>query len=119
VFNKPETRLLAAGEFRFCRANPLVSFLTIPFFWYIERVSKKKFSETMAIVNRLGEIAKKRELSRYKVWKLTGLAQDTAYRLYSDRLYVPGQEVMDAVCSALDLQPGEWLQYVPDEDLAA
>lgn len=76
----------------------------------------------MAIVNNLKKVIadKRPELtSRYKFWKKSGLAQDTAYRLWSDRLYVPGQEVMDAVCSQLDLQPGEWLQYIPDEDIAA
>lgn len=73
----------------------------------------------MAIVNRIGNIANEQELTRYRFWKMTGLAQDTAYRLYSDRFYIPGQDVMDAVCAALNLQPGEWLQYIPDDQLAA
>lgn len=65
--------------------------------------------------NALKELMDSRGVTRYRLWKLTGLAQNTAYRLYDDSEYVPGGDVMDSVCAALDCQPGDWLVYIPDE----
>ncbi|MBW4469293.1 MAG: helix-turn-helix transcriptional regulator [Stenomitos rutilans HA7619-LM2] len=48
-------------------------------------------------------------MTRYRFWQKTGLARVTAYRLVDDPLYVPGGDVWEKVCAALDCQPGELL----------
>ena len=69
----------------------------------------------MAVKNRLKEVMDQRGKTRYWLWKNAGLSQNTAYRLYDDDNYIPGGDVMDAVCEALHIQPGEWIQWVPHE----
>ena len=68
----------------------------------------------MAVKNTLKQLMDSKGKTRYWLWKQTGLAQNTAYRLYDDEDYVPGAEVMDAVCEALQVQPGEWIKWVPE-----
>ena len=67
------------------------------------------------MINTLKDLLESRKKTRYWLWKETGLAQNTAYRLHDDPKYIPGGEVMDAVCKALNVQPGEWLRYIPEE----
>lgn len=55
--------------------------------------------------------------TRYWFWKEAGLSQATAYRLYDDPSYIPTGSVMDRICKALSIQPGEWIEYIPDEDV--
>ncbi len=57
-----------------------------------------------------------KNLTRYQFWKDTGLAQNTAYRLYDDPTYIPGGTVMDKIPGFYGIQPGEYLEYLPDED---
>ncbi|WP_431192511.1 helix-turn-helix domain-containing protein [Stenomitos frigidus] len=61
----------------------------------------------------------KDKTSAYRFWKLTGLARDTAYKLYNNPDYVPGGEVLDAVCRFYKQQPGEFLVWSPDDETAA
>ncbi|MCG8362307.1 MAG: helix-turn-helix transcriptional regulator [Pseudanabaenales cyanobacterium] len=70
----------------------------------------------MTVRNTLKALLKSKGKKRYWLWKETGLSQNTAYRLVDDPSYIPGGEVMDAVCKALRVQPGEWLVWTPDED---
>ena len=65
------------------------------------------------MINTLKQLLLSRDRTRYWLWKQTGLSQNTVYRLYDDSSYIPGGEVMDAVCEALEVQPGEWLQWIP------
>ncbi len=69
----------------------------------------------MAVINTLKELLESKERTRYWLWKRSGLAQNTVYRLHDDPKYIPGGDVMDAVCEALEVQPGEWLKWIPKE----
>ena len=73
----------------------------------------------MAVRNRLKEEIDSRRWSKYRFWKETKLARVTAYRLIDDPSHNVTAEVIDSVCRALNIQPGEWLQYIPDEESAA
>ena len=56
------------------------------------------------LIDALGE-------TRYQFWKKTGLAQNTAYRLYDEPEYIPGRSVIDKLCSAYGWQPGDFIVY--------
>lgn len=66
--------------------------------------------------NTLSELLKTKGKTRYWLWKETGLAQNTAYRVVDDQSYIPGGDVMDRICSVLSVQPGEWLVWLPEQD---
>ncbi|MBD2259271.1 helix-turn-helix transcriptional regulator [Pseudanabaena sp. FACHB-2040] len=69
------------------------------------------------MVNVIPEFAKARGCKNaYELCKATGLPQATIYRLYNDPTAYPSKETQEAICRALDAQPGDFLRYVPDED---
>ena len=68
------------------------------------------------MINTLKDLLESRSKTRYWLWKQTGLAQNTVYRLHDDPKYIPGGEVMDAICEALRVQPGEWLKWIPRDE---
>jgi DNA-binding Xre family transcriptional regulator len=70
----------------------------------------------MAVKNLIASALEKKGLSKYKFWQSSGLARVTAYRLVDDPYYVPGGEVFDKVCHALNCQPGELLIWVPNAE---
>lgn len=66
---------------------------------------------------RLAAILAARGWSPYRLARETGLTVPTAYRLADPRL-VFGRftaDTLDRLCAALDVQPGELLEWVPDE----
>jgi len=73
----------------------------------------------MAVRNRIKEFLENRPdsvtgksgTSAYRFWKETNLSRPTAYRLVSDPTYVPAGEVLDKICSAYQVQPGELLVW--------
>jgi DNA-binding Xre family transcriptional regulator len=69
----------------------------------------------MVMKNKVRDVLEARGKTRYWLWKATGLAQNTAYKLVDDPFYIPGSDVMDAVCEALQIQPGEWLEWIPGD----
>jgi len=69
----------------------------------------------MAIRNRIKELVNSRGISVYRFWKDTGIGQNTAYDLYHHPNRYPMAEVMDAICRAYGVTPGDVLEYVPDD----
>jgi putative transcriptional regulator len=66
---------------------------------------------------RLEKVLKERGWTAYRLAKETGLTTPTAYRLAN-----PTQEfgrftgdTLDRLCAALQVQPGELLEWVPDK----
>jgi len=70
----------------------------------------------MAVKNLVAQALEARGMTRYRFWKETGLARVTAYRLVDDSFYIPGGDVWDKVCCALNCQPGDLLVWFPDEE---
>lgn len=71
----------------------------------------------MGIRNTIEALAKKYgDDTAYKFWKRTGLSQTTAYRLYQNRDAIPSEPAMTAICQAYDVQPGDFLEYVPTQE---
>jgi len=71
----------------------------------------------MAIRNRIKELLDGMKKTRYQFWKDTGLSQNTAYRLYDDPTYVPGPSVMDKISKRYNIQPGDYVVFIPDDEL--
>lgn len=59
------------------------------------------------MLNNIKELCEKRGISGYKFWKLTGMPQSTAYRLYSDSWAYPSKENLLVICRALNVSPAD------------
>ncbi len=75
-------------------------------------------NRSMAIRNQVKQIVDAKGISRYRFWKDIGVAQNTAYALYDDPTQIPTASVMDKICAAYGLQPGDFLVYMPDSEAA-
>ena len=67
------------------------------------------------MLNRIHEFIQNRGISRYRFWQDTQLGRDTAYRLCNDPTYIPTGGVLDKICSAYKIQPGEFLEWRDDQ----
>ena len=72
----------------------------------------------MTVRNRIKELVDAQGKSRYRFWKDIGVSQNTAYGLYDDPAQIPTGDVMDKICRAYGIQPGDFLIYIPDEAAA-
>jgi DNA-binding Xre family transcriptional regulator len=71
----------------------------------------------MSVINAIKEFVQANGCKNaYEFWKVTGLSQATAYRLYNDPNSYPSRDTQNAICKAFEAQPGDFLRYVPDED---
>ena len=66
---------------------------------------------------RLAELLKRRGWTPYRLSQMTGLTAPTAYRLADPELRFGRYttDTLDRLCRALDVQPGELLERVPDQ----
>jgi putative transcriptional regulator len=66
---------------------------------------------------RLAEILKERGWTPYRLSQVTGLTAPTLYRLADPELRFGRftTDTLDRLCEALDVQPGDLLEWVPDE----
>ncbi|PLZ89487.1 MULTISPECIES: helix-turn-helix domain-containing protein [Fischerella] len=65
----------------------------------------------MAVKNRIKYLIDALGETRYQFWKKTGLAQNTAYRLYDHPDYIPGRDVIEKLCRTYKWQPGDFIVY--------
>jgi DNA-binding Xre family transcriptional regulator len=72
--------------------------------------------KSMPVQNRIKDLVDSMKKTRYQFWKETKLSQNTAYRLYDDPAYIPGDTVMNKICRTYPgVQPGDFVVYVPDD----
>lgn len=64
----------------------------------------------------LAEILKRKGWTPYRLSRVTGLTAPTAYRLADPELRFGRftADTLDRLCRALDVQPGDLLEWVPD-----
>lgn len=71
----------------------------------------------MPIRNKIKALADARgDDTNYKFWKRSGLPRSTAYRIYPDPRAYPSESVLEAICTAYNVQPGDCLEYVPQTE---
>jgi len=68
----------------------------------------------MPMKNKVKELIDSQGISIYEFRKRTGIANRTAYDLYHNSGQYPGPGVMDKICEAFNVQPGDILEYVKE-----
>lgn len=76
-------------------------------------------TRAMAVRNKIKPLVDGLGKTRYQFWKDIGVAQNTAYSLYNDPSQIPTAAVMDKICAAYGVQPGDFIIHIPDKDLKA
>jgi len=69
------------------------------------------------ILFRLAEVLERKGWTPYRLAQVTGLTVPTAYRLADPGLRFGRftTDTLDRLCRALEVQPGDLLEWVPDE----
>ena len=67
---------------------------------------------------RLADVLKRKGWTPYRLSQETGLTVPTAYRLADPELEFGRftTDTLDRLCRALDVQPGDLIQWVPDRN---
>jgi putative transcriptional regulator len=68
------------------------------------------------IINRTGEIAREQGLTVQALADRAGVVYNTAHALYTGSARRVGFEVLDRICKALNVQPGDLLVRVDTEE---
>ena len=66
-----------------------------------------------ALVNTRKDILDRRQLTSFKLSKLSELSPTTTRKIYYDQHYIPSPDVLERICLSLDVQPGEILKISP------
>lgn len=68
------------------------------------------------IKNNLSEILGKKRMKMSELAEMAGLNKNTVLNLYHEKSTRIEFQVLDKLCMALNCQPGDLLEYVPDVD---
>ena len=79
-------------------------------------LSKTSRTKNLIIECKLSDILEEHGLSRRELARLAGVNINTACAWASGDLRTVDLRVLDAICEALQIQPGELLRWVPGED---
>lgn len=72
----------------------------------------------MAVKNRVKDFLLRslgKEISAYRLSKMTGIGYSTALRLLSNESWYPDRSTMETLCAFFDVQPGEFLYFEREE----
>ena len=69
------------------------------------------------LINKLKRVLDKRGKSSFKLSKEAQVSPTTTRKIYNDENYIPSPSVLEQLCIALDVQPGEILELSPRLDL--
>ena len=67
------------------------------------------------IVNRLSRLLGERRMNLSVLQRRTGLSYVTLHALYHGKSTRVDFETLNRICRALEVQPGDILEYAPDE----
>jgi DNA-binding Xre family transcriptional regulator len=70
----------------------------------------------MTIRNKIKRFIELRGITTYRFRKDTGIAQSTAYDLVATPGRIPDASVLEKLCGTYKVQPGEFIEWVPDEN---
>ena len=63
--------------------------------------------------NKVKQFVDGKGISVYQFWQETGISRTTAYSLYNRPEQYLARDVMDAICTQYNVQPGELLEWIP------
>lgn len=69
----------------------------------------------MSIRCRLGDIMKERGLANKDVVEMTGVSRNTITSLASSATKMISYDVLDAICTGLNIEPADFFEYTPDK----
>lgn len=64
---------------------------------------------------KLKDMLNRRKMTQLKLVEITGIRQPTISAICVNRQKSVSVENMNKICKALDCQPGDWMEYIPDE----
>ncbi|NDJ16927.1 helix-turn-helix domain-containing protein [Myxacorys almedinensis] len=67
----------------------------------------------MTVKNTIKAFIEKRGITVYRFRKDVGVAQSTAYDLVNNSGRIPNADVLDKICTAYEIQPGEIIEWIP------
>lgn len=73
----------------------------------------------MAIVLRLDRVMADRKMSLNELSERVGVSNVNLSKIKTGRISAVRFSTLNAICRVLDCQPGDILEYVPDDDGAA
>jgi putative transcriptional regulator len=80
------------------------------------RIMRRAYARRHVIRFQLARVLKRRGWTPYRLSQATGLTVPTAYRLADPDMRFGRftADTLDRLCTALEVQPGELLEWVPD-----
>ena len=70
----------------------------------------------MAIILRLDRIMADRKMSLNELSERVGVSNVNLSKIKTGKISAVRFSTLNAICQALDCQPGDILEYIPDED---
>ena len=67
------------------------------------------------VKSNLPVLLAQRRMKMYQLAQEAGISRNTVSAIYNDHWKMVSRGVLDAICGALRIQPGDLLEYVPDE----
>ena len=75
------------------------------------------YTQSGRLINKLKSLLDARGKSSFKLSKEAQVSPTTTRKIYNDEKYIPSPSVLEQLCVALDVQPGEILEISPRLDL--
>ena len=68
------------------------------------------------IKSRIRVMLPKREMTQKQLVEITGIRQPTVSKMCTSTISRMPMDALDKICKALDCQPGDLFEYIPDEN---
>lgn len=71
----------------------------------------------MPMINRLAEILESRQITKYRVYRDSGVSKQTIYNMVNDSAYLPDGRTISSLCDYLMISPDELLLWTPPQEM--
>lgn len=65
------------------------------------------------LINNLKSLLDSKNLTSFKLSKISELSPTTTRKIYQDSKYIPSPDVLEKICIVLNVQPGDILSITP------
>jgi DNA-binding Xre family transcriptional regulator len=65
------------------------------------------------LINNLKTLLDSKNLTSFKLSKISELSPTTTRKIYQDEKYIPSPDVLEKICIVLNVQPGDILSITP------